>query len=121
MAMPSKAELCKQVFLAQPKPCCIKYAEKHRVFETDIIKLQEVFEGIHDAKVHSGEYKRFTEGQKRPKKMPRPRKGTIMPTTTALVAMTSRLTRIGMIIDLSIDIIMMIVAIMIKQRDWDHC
>jgi hypothetical protein len=51
MEMPNKAELGKQVFLTQPKAHHIKYVEKHRVVETDIFKLQEFFEGFHDADV----------------------------------------------------------------------
>ena len=41
MELPNNTELCKQVFLAQPRPHGIKYAKKHRVVETDMLKLQE--------------------------------------------------------------------------------
>ena len=54
MELPNDTELCEQVFLAQPKPHRIKYAEKHRVVETDMLKLQEFFERCHDADVRSG-------------------------------------------------------------------
>ena len=73
MKLPNEAELCEQVFLAQPKAHCIKYAEKHRVIETDMLKLQEFFEGCHNADVHSSKYARLMEGKKRPKKTARPR------------------------------------------------
>jgi hypothetical protein len=56
MELPVESELCEQVFLAQPKAHRIKYAEKHRVVETNTLKLQEFFEGCHDTDVRSGEY-----------------------------------------------------------------
>ena len=62
MELPNNVELCKQVFLAQPKPHCIKYAEKHRVVKNDMLKLQEFFEGCNDANVHSGTFAKLMEG-----------------------------------------------------------
>ena len=47
--LPNIVELCEQVFLAQPKPHRIKYAEMHKVVENDMLKVQEFFEGCHDA------------------------------------------------------------------------
>ena len=41
MELPNDTELCEQVFLAQPKAHRIKYAEKHRIVKTDMLKLQE--------------------------------------------------------------------------------
>jgi hypothetical protein len=67
MELPNNNELCKQEFLAQPKAHCIKYAEKHRVVETNMLKLQEFFEGCHDTDVHSGKYARIMEGKKKAK------------------------------------------------------
>ena len=67
MELPNDDELCEQVFLAQPKAHCIKYSEKHRVVETDMLKLQEFFEGCHDADVCSGEYARLMDGKKKAK------------------------------------------------------
>ena len=67
MDLPVESELCEQVFLAQPKAHQVKYAEKHRVVETDMLKLQEFFEGCHDADVRSGEYARIMESKKKPK------------------------------------------------------
>ena len=64
MEIPNDSKLCKQVFLAQPKTHCIKYAEKLRVVETDMLKLQEFFEGCHDTDVRSGEYARLMDGKK---------------------------------------------------------
>ena len=52
--LPNDAELCEQVFLTQSKSHHIKSAEKHRVVESDILKLQEFFEGCHNTDVHSG-------------------------------------------------------------------
>ena len=67
MELPNDVELCKQVFLAQPKPHRIKYAEKHRVVENDMLKLQELFEGCHDADVCSGVFAKIMEGKKKAK------------------------------------------------------
>ena len=64
MDLPNEAELCEQVILAQSKAHCTKYPEKHRVVMTDIIKLQEFFEGCHDTDVHSSEYNRINEAKK---------------------------------------------------------
>jgi hypothetical protein len=61
------------VFLAQLKTHRIKYAEKHRVVETDMLKLQEFFEGCHDADVCRGMYARLMDGKKWPRNKPRPR------------------------------------------------
>jgi hypothetical protein len=49
MELPNYDELCEQVFLTQPKAHRIKYAEKHRVVENNMLKLQEFFEGCYDA------------------------------------------------------------------------
>jgi len=67
MDLPYDVELCKQVFLAQPKPHRIKYAEKHRVGENNMLKLQDFFEGCHDADVHSGIFAKIVEGKKKAK------------------------------------------------------
>lgn len=74
MELPNEAELCEQVILAQPKPHCIKYTEKFRVIETDILKLKEFFEDCHNADVHSGEYKRITKANKKKKEHGKPKK-----------------------------------------------
>ena len=66
MELPNHTELCEQVFLAQPKAHRIKYAEKHRIVETDMLKLQEFFEGCHDADVQTGTYAKIVEGKKPP-------------------------------------------------------
>jgi hypothetical protein len=73
MELPNNTELCKQVFIAQPKPHRIKYAKKHRVVKADMLKLQEFFEGCHDADVRSGMYPRLLEGKK-PKDESKPNK-----------------------------------------------
>ena len=73
MELPNDTELCEQGFLAQLRPHCIKYAEKHQVVETDMLKLQEFFEGCHDANIHSGMYARLLEGRK-PKDESKPNK-----------------------------------------------
>jgi hypothetical protein len=67
MELPNDAELCRQVFLAQLKPHCIKYPEKHRVVENDMFKLQEFFEGCHDADVRSGIFAKIMEAKKKAK------------------------------------------------------
>ena len=64
MELPNDTELCEQVFLAQPRPHRINYAEKHQVVETDMLKLQEFFEGCHDADVCSSLYAKLLEGIK---------------------------------------------------------
>ena len=56
MELPNNTELCKQVLLAQPRPHRIKHAKKHRVVETDMLKLQELFDSCHDADVCSSMY-----------------------------------------------------------------
>ena len=66
MELPNNIELCKQVFLAQPKAHRVKYAEKHRIVETDMLKLQEFFEGCHDADVQTSTYAKIVEGKKPP-------------------------------------------------------
>jgi len=40
MELPNNDELYKQVFFAQPKAHHIKYAEKHRVVKSDMLKLK---------------------------------------------------------------------------------
>jgi len=67
MEFPNDVKLCEQVFLAQPKPHHIKYAEKHRVVKNNILKLQEFFEGCHDADVHSRVFANILEGKKKAK------------------------------------------------------
>ena len=67
MELPNNNQLCEQVFLAQPKAHPIKYAEKHIVVETDMLKLQEFFKGCHDADLRSGEYARLMDGKKKAK------------------------------------------------------
>ena len=74
MDLPNDTELCEQVFLAQPKAHRTKYAEKHWVVETDILKLQEFFEGCHDADVRRGKYKRITEAKKKARDQGKPKK-----------------------------------------------
>ncbi len=64
MELPNDTELCEKVFLAQPKAQRIKYMEKHCIVETDMLKLQEFFEGCHNADVCSGVYSRILEGKK---------------------------------------------------------
>ncbi len=64
MELPNETELCEQVFLAQPKAHRVKYAEKHRIVETDMLKLQEFFEGCHDADVRTGTFAKILEGKK---------------------------------------------------------
>jgi len=44
-----------------------KYAEKHRVAENNMIKLQEIFEGCHDADMCSGVFAKILEGKKKAK------------------------------------------------------
>ena len=73
MELPNNTELCKQVFLTQQRPHRFKYAKKHRVVETDMLKLQEFFEGCHDDNVRSGVYARLLEGKK-PKDESKPNK-----------------------------------------------
>jgi hypothetical protein len=73
MELPNDVKLCEQVFLAQPKPHRIKYAEKHRVVKNDMLKLQEFFEGCHDADMRSGVFAKVLEGKRRPRKTTRPR------------------------------------------------
>ena len=53
LEIPNNEKLCKQVFLAKSWSHRTKYAKKHEVVETDMSKLQEFFEGCHDADVHS--------------------------------------------------------------------
>jgi hypothetical protein len=67
MELPNNTELCEQVLLAQPMPHCIKYAEKHQVVETDMLKLQELFKGCHDDNICSGIYARLSEGMNKVK------------------------------------------------------
>jgi hypothetical protein len=67
MDLPNNEELCKQVFLVQLTAHRIKYAEKHRVVETNMLKLQEFFEGCHDTDVCSGKYARLMDGSKKAK------------------------------------------------------
>ena len=67
MELPNDTELCEQAFLAQPKSHHIKYAEKHRVVEIDMLKLQDFFEGCHDADVCSGTYAKLMEGKQKAK------------------------------------------------------
>ena len=67
MELPNDVKLCKQVFLAQPKPHCIKYVEKHRVVKNNMIKLQEFFKGCHNADVCSGIFNKILEGEKKAK------------------------------------------------------
>ena len=74
MELPNNAELCKQVFLAQTKSHLTKYAEKHRVVETEILKLQEFFEGCHNTVIHGGEYKRIKEAKMKAKEHGEPKK-----------------------------------------------
>ena len=74
MDLPIEAEICEQVFLAQPKAHRTKYAEKHWVVETDILKLQEFFEGCHDADVHSGKYKKIIDAKKKASDQGKPKK-----------------------------------------------
>ena len=89
MTLPNDVKLCKQVFLAQPKPHHIKYAEKHRVVENDKLKLQEFFKGCHDADVCSGVWPRSWRAKRRTRKTTRPRNlvaeiGTDSPTTSTI-------------------------------------
>ena len=74
MELPNNTELCKQVFLAQLKAHCIKYAEKHRAVENNMLKLQEFFEGCHDANVCSSKYKRIAEAKKKARDQGKPKK-----------------------------------------------
>ena len=61
------ASFANKVFLAQLKTHCIKYAEKHRVVKTGMLKLLEFFEGCHDADVFSRKYARVMDGKKKAK------------------------------------------------------
>ena len=119
MEMPNDAKLCKQVFLARRKAHHIKYVEKHRVVESDILKLQEFFEGCHDADVHSGEYKykRLVEGNMKTKQdgSSKKRNRCDHDSNCSAAALSIEIDKIrtGMIIDLMNDIIKRIVTIMI--------
>ena len=42
--------------------------------ETNILKLQEFFEGCHDADVRSSKYKRITEAKKKARDQGKPKK-----------------------------------------------
>jgi hypothetical protein len=68
MELPVKSKLCEQVFLSQPNTHHIKYMEEHRVVETDMLKLQEFFEGCHNADVHSDECARLMDGKNKANK-----------------------------------------------------
>jgi hypothetical protein len=78
------------VFLAQPKAQRIKYAGKHRVVETNMLKLQEFFEGCRDADVCSGEYARLMDGKKRQRKTPRLRTLVAVTGTGTLTDVTAK-------------------------------
>jgi hypothetical protein len=86
MGLPNSVKLCKQAFLAQPKPHRIKYAEKHRVVENDMLKLQEFFMGCHDADARSGIFAKIMEG----KKTIRPRNRVVGTGTNPPIALTTK-------------------------------
>jgi hypothetical protein len=67
MELPNNVKLCEQVFLVQLKPHCIKYAEKHRVFKNDMLKLQEFFKPCHSADVTGANFTKIMEGKKKAK------------------------------------------------------
>jgi hypothetical protein len=74
LEIPSNAELCKQVFLAQPKTHQVKFVEKHSVVNDDILRLKEFFEDCHDTAINSGKTRESSKAKRRPRKMQRPRR-----------------------------------------------
>jgi hypothetical protein len=72
------------MFLVQPKAHRIKYAEKHCVIETDILKGQVFFEDSQAANDHSGKYKSVVKGKKKARNMQRLRREAVM--TTKIMA-----------------------------------
>jgi hypothetical protein len=88
MELPNEVELCEQVFLTQPKPHHIKYAEKHRVVENDMLKRQEFFEGCHALMCAAAYLPRSWRARRRPTKMIRPRNLVIGSRTNPPTALT---------------------------------
>ena len=82
LELPSNAELYEQVFLAQPIAHQGKYAEKHHVIETDMLKLREFFEGCQLLMFGMANTKGLSRSKRESRKKQRPRKEAVATTNT---------------------------------------
>ena len=65
MELPAAQERAEQIFLGQPKPHQMKYAEMHKTVPADVVPLVAFFEQCHNANRVSGVLDTLKKGKKK--------------------------------------------------------